>query len=566
MLCSVWRAAKVSTRCLHRLTNSAMPNASMSRLDLKLRSRSTLTSTHRPWQSNPFWYRWSSPEHRVEPLVEVLVGPAPGVVDAHRVVGGDGPVEEAPAGVARVLGAQARERPALRPLAEQGVLLGDEVWSGGDGSEHRASVDRRCGPGRPRRGTSLSAPPAAACPAGARGPPPSRETAAGVAFRAMSTPQRAPRSRSAFAAAFLSLLFPGLGHAYAGAYARALGFAAAPLLLLALTLGIVLRTDRAELAGHGRRLRRPDRHLHRQPRSPSSTGSSRRSTPGRSRASSTRSDASRQRAAGPRPHARQPAVDRRAARGRAGHGRGPRRRRPLRRARAQPRQLRVHRGRQRRLRGSAADSPEPGRHRSSGDSPSADASNGETASPRASCPRPTRPRRARSPPPSRPGTARSASTSWSSAWTRVRATASFNTDTLIVVSIDPVTKQVAMFQVPTRHGGRAGPGQCSRRCGAPPTAARSTAGPPRTGTARTCGRARHAERPWRSTPSRRSWASCTVSTSATTSRSTSRASGTWSTPSAASRSTSRCRSTRASIPAGGGDLTARSTSRPVRST
>lgn len=65
----------------------------------------------------------------------------------------------------------------------------------------------------------------------------------------MSTPKRAPRSRSAFAAAFLSLLFPGLGHAYAGAYTRALGFAAAPLLLVALGGGIVLRTDRGQLAG-----------------------------------------------------------------------------------------------------------------------------------------------------------------------------------------------------------------------------------------------------------------------------------------------------------------------------
>jgi LCP family protein required for cell wall assembly len=65
----------------------------------------------------------------------------------------------------------------------------------------------------------------------------------------MSTPKRAPRSRSAFAAAFLSLLFPGLGHAYAGAYTRALGFAAAPLLLLALGGGVVLRADRAQLAG-----------------------------------------------------------------------------------------------------------------------------------------------------------------------------------------------------------------------------------------------------------------------------------------------------------------------------
>jgi LCP family protein required for cell wall assembly len=70
-----------------------------------------------------------------------------------------------------------------------------------------------------------------------------------LSFRAMSTPQRAPRSRSAFAAAFLSLLFPGLGHAYAGAWARALAFAALPLLLIALVGGIALRADRAELLG-----------------------------------------------------------------------------------------------------------------------------------------------------------------------------------------------------------------------------------------------------------------------------------------------------------------------------
>ena len=65
----------------------------------------------------------------------------------------------------------------------------------------------------------------------------------------MSTSQRAPRSRSAFAAAFLSLIFPGLGHAYAGAYARALAFAALPLLSLALLGGIALRADKAELLG-----------------------------------------------------------------------------------------------------------------------------------------------------------------------------------------------------------------------------------------------------------------------------------------------------------------------------
>jgi LCP family protein required for cell wall assembly len=56
------------------------------------------------------------------------------------------------------------------------------------------------------------------------------------------------RARSSFTAAFLSLLFPGLGHAYAGAWYRALGFAAAPFLLLALVLGLVA-TYRLELVG-----------------------------------------------------------------------------------------------------------------------------------------------------------------------------------------------------------------------------------------------------------------------------------------------------------------------------
>ena len=57
------------------------------------------------------------------------------------------------------------------------------------------------------------------------------------------------RARSPFVAAFLSLLFPGLGHAYAGAYQRALAFAAVPVLLLALLAGIVLRVDLAQLGG-----------------------------------------------------------------------------------------------------------------------------------------------------------------------------------------------------------------------------------------------------------------------------------------------------------------------------
>jgi LCP family protein required for cell wall assembly len=65
-----------------------------------------------------------------------------------------------------------------------------------------------------------------------------------------STAEGRVRGRSPFVAAFLSLLFPGLGHAYAGAYQRAIAFAAAPVLLLALLAGIVLRVDLAQLGGY----------------------------------------------------------------------------------------------------------------------------------------------------------------------------------------------------------------------------------------------------------------------------------------------------------------------------
>ena len=56
-----------------------------------------------------------------------------------------------------------------------------------------------------------------------------------------------PRAGSPFVAAFLSLLFPGLGHAYAGAYQRALGFAAPPILVAALLAGILLRMSGTQI-------------------------------------------------------------------------------------------------------------------------------------------------------------------------------------------------------------------------------------------------------------------------------------------------------------------------------
>jgi LCP family protein required for cell wall assembly len=57
------------------------------------------------------------------------------------------------------------------------------------------------------------------------------------------------RARSPFVAAVLSLIFPGLGHAYAGAYHRALAFAALPILVIALSAGVALRAEAGDLIG-----------------------------------------------------------------------------------------------------------------------------------------------------------------------------------------------------------------------------------------------------------------------------------------------------------------------------
>jgi polyisoprenyl-teichoic acid--peptidoglycan teichoic acid transferase len=58
-----------------------------------------------------------------------------------------------------------------------------------------------------------------------------------------------PRGRSPFAAAFLSLVFPGLGHGYLGAYRRGVGFAAPVVLLGALAAGFAVRMNVFDLAG-----------------------------------------------------------------------------------------------------------------------------------------------------------------------------------------------------------------------------------------------------------------------------------------------------------------------------
>ncbi|HLX34157.1 MAG TPA: LCP family protein [Candidatus Limnocylindrales bacterium] len=62
-------------------------------------------------------------------------------------------------------------------------------------------------------------------------------------------PGRAVAAPSPLVAAVLSLLFPGLGHAYLRQWRRALAWAAAPFLLVAFIIGTVLRVNRYALAG-----------------------------------------------------------------------------------------------------------------------------------------------------------------------------------------------------------------------------------------------------------------------------------------------------------------------------
>ncbi len=77
-------------------------------------------------------------EHGVVALEEVLVGPTPGVVDAHRVVGRDGAVEEGvaplrPSVAAKILLAN----PVALPLGEGLALQCGEVDLGGHFGESR---------------------------------------------------------------------------------------------------------------------------------------------------------------------------------------------------------------------------------------------------------------------------------------------------------------------------------------------------------------------------------------------------------------------------------------------
>ena len=73
--------------------------------------------------------------HGEESLVGVLVGAAPGVVNAHRVVGGDRPVEKAPALAARILSSQLLKCLLVPPELQNRVFAGNKI-AVGDGLKH----------------------------------------------------------------------------------------------------------------------------------------------------------------------------------------------------------------------------------------------------------------------------------------------------------------------------------------------------------------------------------------------------------------------------------------------
>ena len=84
-------------------------------------------------------------------VVGVLVRPPPGVVDAHRVVGGDGAVEEAPPRLPAVEVSPLGENAVLVPELQNGALEGGEVdvlgLDAGERTGGHAAAPRRAGPG-----------------------------------------------------------------------------------------------------------------------------------------------------------------------------------------------------------------------------------------------------------------------------------------------------------------------------------------------------------------------------------------------------------------------------------
>ena len=68
--------------------------------------------------------------HRKETLVRVFVRAAPGMVNSHGVIGGDGTVEKAPTLAPCVLSSQLLKRLLLKPEFEDGMFAGNKIAVG----------------------------------------------------------------------------------------------------------------------------------------------------------------------------------------------------------------------------------------------------------------------------------------------------------------------------------------------------------------------------------------------------------------------------------------------------
>ena len=88
------RLANLKTRSLQRCTNSAMPNASMSQFGLEAKLFLHLDLDPQALAVEAVLVALLIALHGLEALVQVFVGAPPGVMHAHRVVGGDGTIQK----------------------------------------------------------------------------------------------------------------------------------------------------------------------------------------------------------------------------------------------------------------------------------------------------------------------------------------------------------------------------------------------------------------------------------------------------------------------------------------
>ena len=128
MLCSVWMAAYFSTQRLAALHEAVDPVL----LDLPLVVEAELAFDvdldPQALAVEAVLVALLLAEHGVVALEEVLVRPAPGVMDAHRVVGGDRSVDEAEPPLRVVVARQvARHRVALAPALDHLALERGDV-------------------------------------------------------------------------------------------------------------------------------------------------------------------------------------------------------------------------------------------------------------------------------------------------------------------------------------------------------------------------------------------------------------------------------------------------------